>query len=196
MGDTLIANFRVLGASEVKQDYSASLVKTQLDNPASFTSTVYVQPLGGLRTKLFFPYLKKLKEKLGNIAINRAELIVPVITGTDNPLKPAQRLTLYRFDIAGQKQIIPDLGFLGEASFGGFYNSTTKTYSFNISTYIQDLINKPLAQYDTYLGTIDLPLTNNINIAPAATTARRSVLGGKNHPQSPIKLKITYTKPN
>lgn len=202
--DTNVATFKAVGASEIKQT-STPLVQTQvaLQNPSVATSfpTVYVQPMAGLRTRLRFPYLTKLKEK-GNISINKAELVISVINAADNIFKPAPRLTLYQLDIAGQRKPVPDnaIGldnrFLDERIFGGFYNATNKTYTFNITSYIQDLINKPIVQYDTFIAPIDLPLTGRSNISAAATTAARAILGGKDHPDSPIKLKLTYTRPN
>lgn len=205
--DSNVAIFKAVGASEIKRDnnYTGTDVQAQvqLQNPGANVSfpTVYVQPMAGLRTRLRFPYLNKLREK-GNISVNKAELVVTAINAADNIFKPAPRLTLYQLDIAGQRRPVPDnaIGvdnrFLDERIFGGFYNATTKTYTFNITSYIQDLINKPIDQYDTFIAPIDLPLTGRSNISPAATTAARAILGGKNHPQSPIKLKITYTRPN
>lgn len=199
--DTNVVSFTATGASEIKQEanYDADIA-TQLANPSKSYSQVYVQPMGRLRAKINFPYIKKLKE-IGNISINKAELLIPVKPGSDNPLKPAPRLTLYQLDIAGQRKAVPDnaIGvdprYLDERVFGGFYNSTTKTYSINITSYIQDLISKPVTQYATYIAPIDLPFTGRSNISPAANTAARAILGGPDA-ISRIKLKLTYTKPN
>lgn len=198
--DTNLVTFKVSGASQINHDRVGTRVQKQINVQSD---SVYVQPLAGVRTKLNFPYLKKFKEKLGEISINKAELVIPVLSdGTTDFLKPAPRLTLYTLDIAGQRKPVPDnaIGldnrFLDERIFGGFYNATDKTYTINITSYIQDLINKPIVQYDTFIAPIDLPLTQRSNIFPSAVTAARSILGGTNHPQSPIKLKITYTKPN
>ncbi len=193
--DTLLASFKVTAATEIKNARSTA-VQTQLNttNTSASFSTVYVQPLGGgLRTKIRFPYLAKLKEK-GNISINKAEIVIPVLQNTDVfPFKPAPRLALYRSDIAGQRQSVPDNNF---TTFGGLYNATEKTYTFNITSYIQDILSNKLVQYDTFIAPIDLPLTQNLNIFSSATTAARSVLGGGNHPTNRMKLKLTYTKPN
>ena len=202
--DTNVASFKVVGASEIKHDKTGTVVKAQMDNPTVSYQTVYVQPLAGARTKLRFPYLNKLKEQQGNISVNKAELVLSVVPDATVPayFKPSPRLTLYRFDIAGQRKAVPDndIGrdnrFLDERVFGGFYNATDKTYTFNITSYIHDLINKGITQYDTFIAPIDLPLTGSPNVFPSATTAARAVLGGQDHPQFPIKLKLTYTKPN
>ena len=198
--DTNVVVFKPTAGSSIKHDYTGTPVAAQLGSNLTSFSTVYVQPLAGVRTKLRFTDLDKLRQN-GPVAVNKAELVIPIINGSDNPLKPAPRLTLYRNDIAGQRKAVPDndfgsndTRFLDERTFGGFYNSTTKTYTLNITSYIQDLINKPLVQYDTFIGPIDQ--SNRSNIFPSATTAVRSILGGKDHPQSRIKLRIIYTKPN
>ncbi|MBC8053087.1 MAG: DUF4270 family protein [Sphingobacteriaceae bacterium] len=204
--DTNVAKFRVSGASEIKRKRKPT-VQTQIDLPSQNYPTVYAQPLSGSRIKLNFPYIKQLAAK-GNVSINKAELFIPVVQDPTDPfrLKPAPRLTLYRTDIAGQRQAVPDNAmlldsrYLDERVFGGFYDATEKAYKFNISSYIQDLVNKAgVIQYDTYIAPFDQALTNRANITAAATTAARVVLGGPN-PQSPgkslIKLRITYTKPN
>ena len=201
--DTNVATFKVRGASEIEYDRTGTLVQEQLATPQlNSYDTVYVQPVAGLRTKIEFPDIQELAGA-GNISINKAELVIPVVSEASDPLKPAPRLGLYRTDIAGQRQPVPDnaMGidprFLDERIFGGFYNATDKTYTFNITSYVQDLISKPLNyESHTYIAAIDLPLTGRVNVMPSAITAARSILGGKGHSTSPIKLKITYTKPN
>ena len=193
--DTSVARFKVVGASEIRRDRANTPVAAQLNAPQTASPVVYVQPLGGVRTKLEFTDLNKLAEK-GNIAVNKAELVIPVVQGTD-PFRPAQRLTLYRTDIAGQRVIIPD-NASGENFFGGFYNASAKTYTFNITSYVQGLISNP-PNYETamYIAPVDQTLSGRPNFFPSATTAARSILGGGTGASpTPIKLKITYTKPN
>lgn len=195
--DTNVVVFKTVGSSTIEHDYTGTVVESQLNTPSG---TVYVQPMAGLRTKLRFTNLEALKQG-GPVSINKAELIIPVVAGTDNPLKPAPRLTLYKLDIAGQRKPVPDNSpsdgrFLDPLLFGGFYDATKKAYSFNITSYIQDFINTSVVQYDTFIAPIELPVTANFNVSPSATTAARSVLGGMGNAQTPIKLRITYTKPN
>jgi hypothetical protein len=195
--DTNVVTFPVVGASEIKRNnnYTGTPIQTQLQNQNQSYSTVYVQPMAGLRARIFFPYISKLKA-MGNIAINKAELVVPVVSEANGPLKPAPRLTFYSSDIAGQRQFTVDNLSLSSNLFGGFYNLTNQNYTFNITSFIQNLINNPTTQYPSYLGVIDNAQTTSTTIAPSAATAARSILGGQNHPQSPIRLRIYYTKPN
>jgi len=63
--------------------------------------------------------------------------------------------------------------------FGGYYNEEDKTYKFNISKYIQDLIDGNYKTYGLRLMTIG-----------SAILPQRVVLKGANN----IKLNLTYTK--
>lgn len=186
--------------AEFKHDYTGTNVQTQLNNPSVQYNFTYVQGLGGLRTRVRFPHIDKLKS-LGNITINKAELIVSVEGGTDS-YNPAQRLLLYRTDIANQRQFIPDFSTdpaisMTDGDFGGFYDAAKKRYKFVITTYIQDILKGKLKQYDTFLA----PVINNYNRSsgPVAsgTTASRSVLGsGKPGVTYKVKLNIIYSKIN
>src|SRR5690606_31746387 len=102
-----------------------------------------------------------------------------------NPFAPSPRLTLYRTDIAAQRQSVPD-GFLvyngGSLSlgdsrafthpllFGGFYNTAKKRYIFNITSYIQDLLSGKLQQYDTFIAPVPSS-SADVPITPSAFTA-------------------------
>ena len=203
--DTIVSSFPILSGVEAvtaqfNHDYTGTNVQTQLNNPSIQYDFTYVQGLGGLRTKIQFPYIEKLKE-LGKITVNKAELIVTVVGGTDN-YKPSPRLLLYRTDIAGQRQFIPDFGLNPGASpsdglFGGFYNSSKKIYKFVITSYIQDILKGNLKQYDTYIAPVNLDYNRSALPLPSGTTASRAVLGsGKSGISYKMKLNIIYSKNN
>lgn len=194
-------------SSKIVHTYSAT-IEAQLDNPGTASDVVYAQALGGLRTRLHFPdaELNKIKA-LGEVAVNKAELIVTeVLTQGSGTvfLTPAARLTLYRTDIAGVRKPVPDnaIGmdarYLPEVLFGGFYNKDARQYKFIITSYIQDLLNGRLKQYDTYLAPIARGLTGSSNISPSAITAGRTVIAGStnSNPDYRIKLKVYYTRPD
>ncbi|WP_207535861.1 DUF4270 family protein [Desertivirga arenae] len=176
-------------------------------------SEVYVQPLGGYRAKIKFTELEALKALVSKtagenktITINRAELVVPEV-GESNPLAntylvPAPRLTLYRTDIAGVRQPLPDNAvqmdprYLSEPLFGGFYNSKTREYRFVVTSYVQDLLTGRLKEFDTFIAPIRANFTGVANITGAGNTARRAVLAGKTNTNSKVRLSIVYTKPD
>lgn len=192
--DTNVAAFNVtLETAAITHNYDGTPVKTQLDNPAQTFSTTYVQPMGGLKTKVTFPGLNQLKQ-LGNIAINKAELVVYTEENTTGILKPAPVLTLYQTDIAGQRQPVPDQS---SYLYGSSFDSAKNRYIFNISNYIHSIISGKTEQYPLYIIPSDIRYlnTSSTNITPVATTAARSVLAGKkDDPRYKIKLNIYYTR--
>lgn len=197
-------------AATVKHDYTGTPVKTQLDtpNPATPYSVAYLQALGGLRGKISFPYLNKFVEqaKGGNpnakIRINKAELVVNISSGTDvAPNTPAERLALYRLDIAGQRTNLIDNSTTINGltnprytdAFGGFYDRTNKRYIFTITAYLQDLIDGKVKDYGTYLAPSAF---TQFNLTPPLNSAERSVISTRfpGAGDKPIKLNIYYTK--
>ncbi len=187
-------------AAEFSHDYTGTPVQTQLANASVQYDVNYVQGLAGLRTRIRFPYIDKLKS-LGNITINKAELIVSVVGGTDG-FKPAKRLLMYRTDIANQRQFLPDFGMdpavsLTDLDFGGFYDQTNKRYKFVVTTYIQDILKGKLKQYDTFLAPVSLNYNRSSGPVVSGTTAARTVFGsGKPGVTYKMKLNIIYSKIN
>ena len=187
-------------AASFRHDYTGTQIQTQLNNPLTSYNYTFIQPMAGLRAKINFPYILKLKE-LGNIVINKAELVVTV-DGSNGIFAPAPRLFLYRTDIADQRQLIPDISdrdarSLSDISFGGFYDSPLKRYKFVVTAYIQDLINGNLKQYTTYLAAIDSKAISPQGTLPSGSTAARVVIGsGQSSTPSKMKLNIIYTKVN
>ncbi|MEJ7692564.1 DUF4270 domain-containing protein [Daejeonella sp.] len=203
--DTTLLSFPILNGSEpvaaqFTHDYTGTNVQTQLNNPTTQYDFTYVQGLAGLRTKLRFPHLEKLKQ-LGNITINKAELIVTVVGGTDN-YKPAPRLLLYTTDIASQRQFVPDFGpnpavGLADINFGGFYDDKNKRYKFVVTTFLQDILSGKSKQYDTFLAPVNVSYSQQSGPVASGTTASRAVLGsGKPGMTYKMKLNIFYSKIN
>jgi len=186
--------------ADFKHDYTGTNIQTQLSNPNTKFDFTYVQGLGGLRTKIRFPYLDKLKS-LGNITINKAELIVSVVGGTDK-FQPSKRLLLYQTDIASQRQFVPDFSTnpvlsMTDFDFGGYYDTTNKRYKFVITTYIQDILKGKSKQYDTFLAPISLNYNRQLGPVSSGTTATSAVIGsGKAGVSYKMKLNIIYSKIN
>lgn len=199
-------------AASVTHNYSGTPIETQLNNPTVQHSVTYLQGLAGLRNKISFPYLKTLKDKIGKVVINKAELVIDISSGTNvAPYKAPYRLGLYRFDIASQRQDIPDRGIfqsrfqspiLGDVAFGGFFDSIKNHYVFVLTSYIQDIIDGKDEDFGTFLTTT--PSTEFNYLSPSFTTAERGAIGSgaKNasgaliNPSNRIKLNIYYTKIN
>lgn len=219
--DTVAAKFPINSltgpiAATIKHDYTGTPVKTQLDvlNPSSPYTATYLQPMSGVRNKISFPSLKNFitRVKNGNpatrIVVNKAELVINVADGSDvAPYTPAQRLSLYRLDIAGQRSNLPDNDFpsqtnIGdprsvgsELAYGGFYDTTNKRYVFAVTSYIQDLIDGKTEDYGTYLAASSL---TEYNVFPGLSSAARTVINTRSivSADKRFKLNIYYTKVN
>lgn len=172
-----------------KHDYRGSMVERFLGaKRASSDSIVFIQSMAGLKVKVMVPYLKNL----GNIAINKAELI---ITGIKTPLDitsefaPPARLTLNAADSLGNNDFVDDQ-FISENYFGGTRSEetldlgkTVNRYKFNTALYYQHVINGTKPDYGLFILTF-----------PSPRIADRLVAGGGNHSTHRMKLKLTYTK--
>jgi hypothetical protein len=185
----IVVNNSSATANFFKHDYTGSVVEFFLNKktPAS-DSIVFIQSMAGLKTKVIVPNLKNL----GNIAINKAELI---ITGIKTPLditsefEPPARLTLNASDSTGKNDFIEDQ-FLSDSYFGGTkeeanagLGNTINRYKFNTALHYQSIANGSKPDYGIYILTF-----------PSNRIADRLIAGGGSHSKNPMKLKLTYTK--
>jgi len=206
-------------AAQITHAYSPAVIKAYSDTSIHTDSLIYLQGLSSLRAKISFPYVaNSLFKNIGNknVVINRAELVLTVPPGSDIPayLVPQPQLTLYRFDVAGQRVSIEDASSTDprsytDAIFGGFYSNTTRQYHFLVTSYVQDLIDGNTIDYGTYIAPIDgtTPTSTDVAIGNTPETAGRAVVyGGVNRsPYSKVnpssllykygmQLNVIYTK--
>jgi len=209
--DTLSKKFPIANASgqvitaNIKHDYTGTAVQTQLDNPTLQYNVTYLQALAGVKTKISFPNLKNFTTVYGKAIINKAELIVDLSSGTfAYPFNAPQRLSLYRWDIAGQPVNIPDHDqptqsypgdqrALQDPIFGGYYDALNNRYVFNVKAYVQDLIDNKKVDYGTFLAPTSL---TEFQVLPSASSAARAVIGSFGNTTNRLKLNIYYTKIN
>ena len=192
-------------AAQIKHSFSTTL-QTEFADSTTSRNLIFLQGLAGTKVRIKFPYLKSLLASkapgLGNIVINRAELVVTPNAGTFIPFKPQPKITMYRYDIAHQKITLEDANsgyplYQGVSNFGGFYSSNLNSYHFIITGYVQNLMYGNTVDYGTYLAPVDTTNTTSVDIAPTPQTGGRVVAVGtdKTSPYR-IKLNIIYTKIN
>ncbi|WP_134089460.1 DUF4270 family protein [Olivibacter sp. XZL3] len=202
--------------ASVEHNFSP-VIQNQLANANVNQTTVYAQAMGGLRTRVSFPYIDQLKGK--KIAVNRAELVVYVEDDNNASARPAPRLTLYRKDVAGNNQPIPDgdsrsvpdprsqfpsLANSGAGAYalGGIYDDKNKRYVFTMTSFVQDVILGKVQQSDVYIAPVsETPSQmNTIPFWPDITTPSSVVLKGYNPEDAQArneirtKLNIYYTE--
>ncbi|OFY94116.1 MAG: hypothetical protein A3K10_01090 [Bacteroidetes bacterium RIFCSPLOWO2_12_FULL_31_6] len=161
-----------------EHNYTNTEIDKQLNGLSHDSTLTYVQAMGGVKTKLVIPNLKNLSAE-GKIIINKAELIFNV---SDTSLTPIKELALLGITAQGGAIFLIDY-FEGADYFGGKYDETAKTYTFNIARHLQDLINNNTTDYGMYLVATS-----------SSITANRSVINSFKHPSKNIKLNITYSK--
>lgn len=97
----------------------------------------YVHSAAGLNTLIEIPELDDWKEP-GSVIVNGANIRIPAKTNPVNyPVH--DRLYLITRSAEGGAQFIPDI-FRGPSSYGGTYDPINEEYVFNISEYIQGVI--------------------------------------------------------
>lgn len=149
---------------------------------------LFLQGLGGVWTKVRFPYIKNF-EKGHHIAIHNALLVVKDYE-TDTALQPPPQLNIIKRDSLGKISNLIDYDE-GAGYYGGTYNKTQRTYSFRISRHLQEVLLGITYNYDLYLM-VNNPIVNSL-------TPNRVMLNGTK-PSLPvvssdrIKLQITYTR--
>lgn len=213
--DTIAINFPIAKgtnpvAATIKHNYTGTPIATQLSNPTVQYPVTYLQPLTGLRNKISFPHLTKFASNVGKVAVNKAELIIDLSSGTDvAPFEAAPRLALYRYDIAERRTNVPDNNrgtsqydpgdrrALTQAVFGGYFNSLTKQYVFVVTSYVQDLLDGKTKDYGTFLAATP---SKEFEFFPSISTGARAVIGSfKKNPAAGdniMKLNVYFTKIN
>lgn len=146
--------------------------------------TVYVQTMGGVRTKLLFPKLSHWADSLegSHIVVNDARLILPAADVDTAVFTAPKTMVLVGFNADGSTYMLPDY-MEGSNYYGGTYNASTNTVSFRISEYVQDIIQKREDNLGISLG-----------INGAAYNAQRLVINGpESQNDNRIRLQVTYS---
>lgn len=162
-------------------NYTNTDVEKHLSGVGFDSTVTYVQAMGGLKTKLTIPDIKDLG-KDGKIIINKAELVLSINDGSTSSLKAIPTLSLTGINSSGEATFLIDF-FEGSTYFGGTYDETNKTYTFNIARHLQDIINNNTEDYGLYLVA-----------SGSSVTVNRSIINSFKHPSNKIKLNITYSK--
>ena len=158
-----------------------SELKAAIDNPDQPTKYCYIQGLAGLKTKIMFPEIKTLFDTT-NIIINRAQLCVTIKDGTESSVLPwPKAMSMTKILGNGKYDFLEDYKS-NSKYFGGLFNETEKSYTFNIPLHLQEL----------QLGGTDngiYMVANDNRIVPY-----RAVLYGGAHENLSVKIIVYYSK--
>lgn len=150
-------------------------------------SLSYLQYLNGVYTRIVFPGLESIKNdpSLGNFAINKARLIVPVYLDGDRYTETSVPGSLrLRFESeSGVKYDVPDYYVDDTHSFfDGSLNKFTGLYSFNLAAYVQAYLEDKTGEFKPELEIFQ------------SSTGLKNVILKANDNKTPIRFEMTYTK--
>jgi hypothetical protein len=173
-------------------DYSSCTFLTSLTTPTIHDTLAYIASMGGVVTKLSFPWLNNLKTNSSDIvSINRAELILPVLADDTIHYPPAELIQLMRLTSNGSYIVTPDYTYFSSAIsyIDGIYDRYNRQYITQITKNMEYALTNKDYSSDLYIRSS----TTGTGLNPEYIISGRSILKngtGKNK----IKLKITYTK--
>ena len=167
-----------------EHDYtSAAEVQSHLADTSLGQQKFFVQSLSGLSGSIQLPDLSTWLDSL--YALNKVSLVVPVVPSANEDFDVPASLLLVRVDSEGKVFFLQDITE-ANSLFGGTYNSSKNSYTFNITRHIHDVI----------LGDLQ---NDRLAVLPAGNSIRynRVQLGGQDNPDpaSRMRLEFYYTKP-
>lgn len=164
-------------------NFTGTDVEKHINNdPTKDSTLLYITTMAGVRTKIDIPNIKNIIQN-GNVIINKAELVIPVEIGTEGSFDNAiPTISVVGIDANGNLVFLPDF-FEGLDFYGGNLDQTTKTYTFNISRHIHELIYNTPIDYGMYLIG-----------SGSSIIANRSIIGSPKSNTSKMKINITYSK--
>ena len=189
---TFVIDKNAIRFNEYKIDHSTACadLQNQLNStsPEIGNQHLYLQPLNGVRIKVNFSGIEKLREKK-NIVINDAKLYLNNAEEYDKNIPPVQQLYIYTVDANGKARPTPDaeLGWGPNGYMGGKFDSDKNRYVMRITRYLQKRI-------------LDEKMDNDnlyISINGASFYANRVMLYGNNpdeKPEEKAKIRILYSE--
>ncbi len=163
-------------------NYQKSNFIAHLNQDVIQDTLIYLQPTGGTKVKVDIPSLAKWKDSTQYV-IDRASLVFYVDTiSTDmDRYNIPSRVYLKYMDSSGT-ETFPKDSELSSNYYGGYYDSSTGSYTFNITRHLQQIIKGEVETTSFYLVPAD-----------RSGSANRVVLKSGNSSQ-PIKLQVKYTR--
>jgi len=184
--DSLFFSYNVTSNSanvaSFSHDYQKTNFVAHLNQDIIQDTLNYLQATGGTKVKIDIPSLNKWKDST-QYTISRASITFFVDTlATDfRRYDMPNRLYLKYMD-ATNTETFPKDSQLSAVYYGGTYDATTSSYTFNITRHLEQIIRKEVATTSFYL------VHSNRN-----GSASRVVLKGGNS-SNPIQLFVKYTR--
>lgn len=146
---------------------------------------VYLQTMGGVRTRILMPNIEHWSDTLDGsyIVVNEAKLILPVNeSSVDSLFRLPSNFILLGFKDDSTTYLLPDY-YEGSNYFGGSYSSKENAVIFRISEYIQSIISERMENHGLSFG-----------INGAGYNAQRMIVNGPQATEEKkMRLEVTYS---
>ncbi len=178
-----------ISINQYTKNSAGSEAQIEVDNGTDNEEISYISSMSNFKTALEFPDLSALNKNI----VNKAQLTIYQAdygTSLSNTFPEPDQLFLFQNNNDTGLLFLPDFTIGATSLFGGskelveINGQNTYKYTFNITKYIQNLIN----------GTADsetLFITDFSN-----NEGNRIKINGGAHPSLPIKLELLFTKQN
>jgi len=186
--DTLFSRFHTGENSArvnfITHDYIGSKVENVIGDKGEVEESelLYIKGAAGTAAKLYIPKINDWKDST-DVAINKAELVLSVVSDTLFP----EKLVMAVIDKDGNPEILPEYGL---RILDGVYNKEENTYRFNITFYLQKIIQDKGETLNH--GFLIYP--SNRRSDPRGVIIANPKDKEANEKDKRIKLSITYTK--
>ncbi len=161
-----------------QHDYTGTVFENDLGKYSKASEKLYIQGLGGIKSKILLPYIDNYSEK-GAVAINKAELVIKAESTSDEIYTPIDYLKINSIDENGEEVYIDE--FINNNSYVAV-SYIDGEYKFNITKYIQSLVKNKKSNLGIY-----------ISAQNGSSNVKRSIITTMNHKTNPMKLVLSYT---
>lgn len=174
--------------SAIEHDYAGTPFFDNLDSEEVEEDLVYVQPTGGLKSRITITGLESWKDSV-NMGINKAEIVFHVDTiESDIHNYPPPSELLFTFVAPDEEEYRPIDYYFSPYFYGGSLDTSDYTYTFNITQHVQRIIDVTDPEHDDFVGNQGFYLTTGRRI----DIANRVVL--KSAKNDGVQMRITYSK--
>ncbi|MDX8338262.1 DUF4270 domain-containing protein [Draconibacterium sp. IB214405] len=174
--------------SAIVHDYTGTPFLENLDSEDVEEDLVYVQPTGGLKSRITITGLESWKDSV-NMGINKAEIVFHVDTiASDIHNYPPPSQLLFTFVAPDGEEYQPIDYFFNPTYYGGYLDTSDYTYSFNITQHVQRIIDVTDPEDDLFVGNQGFYVTTGKRV----DIANRVIL--KSAKDDGVQMRITYTK--
>ncbi len=132
-------------------DYSKSIFRPYLNQELIEDTLVFVQPTGGTKVKINIPSLNKWKDSTQYV-ISKASLVFFADTLVSDFRRYQIPYSLYlKFMDSTGTEVFPKDSNLSSSYYGGYYDATSASYSFNITRHLEQIIKREVETTSFFL---------------------------------------------